>query len=159
MPGPDIEVDENYDESDDFIDPFLATTFQETADPPEVPLLFPGSRMSLRSFLAKIHYLKAKHALSDAAIGDFIEFFRQALPKPNDCPGTLYKLAKLTTEEFGSPHLEFERICSYCNGLLGEDNKCHERGCNLFDCSQQASYGFGKIGLKWQIKRILHGIS
>lgn len=150
--------EEDYDEADGFVDPFLAAEFPEQTEEPDVPMLFEGCRMSTRCFLAKLHYLKAKHKMCDVAVGDLLTLFREALPSQNSCPGTVYMLSKATEEEFGSPALEFERICSVCFSPLGDDNKCQMQGCNYFDNPQQASHGFGKIGLKWQIQRILHGL-
>lgn len=157
FPDLDAVVDESEDYDDDYIDPFISATPESITEEDAIRLLFEGSRTSVRSFVARLQYFKAQHMLSDSATGDLLELFRDALPRPNLCPGTLYQLAKITKEEFGSPRLDFERICSDCTSPLGDDNRCHQRGCNSFDLPQQASHGFGKIGLKWQIKRILDG--
>lgn len=150
---PDPESEDDYE----YVDPFLEAILHEPAASRSIPLLYEGSRMSVKSFVAEIQFMKAKHGLSDVAVGDLLALFRDVLPRQNRCPGTVYKLAKITEVEFGSPDLEFVRICSDCSHLLGEDNKCHRQECKSFGLSQQACYGYGKIGLRWQIKRVLHG--
>lgn len=147
------EDDIQNDLADDLFDLFQEPLQQET----NVPLMYDGSRCTVRNFVAKLQYFIAKHVLSDIAVGDLLELFKKVLPRPNRCPGTVYQLAKVTQEEFGTPRLDFRRICNDCFHDLGEDNKCHQQGCVSFNLSQQASYGYAKIGLRWQLKRILDG--
>lgn len=165
MPGlpdqdPETEDDEGSDDDADFDandnDHIFQDDFRRPQPQGQFPMLYDGSRCSVRGFVGKLQYFIAKHVLSDIAVSDLLDLFQVALPRPNRSPGSVYKLAKVTKELFGSPRLEFDRLCSDCCKFLDQNNKCKERGCVSFNNPQQASYGYGKIGLRWQLKRILN---
>ena len=52
--------------------------------------LYNGSNVTLSYFSSRLSAISTKHALSDAATGDILEFIGDILPLPNVCP-TLHK--------------------------------------------------------------------
>lgn len=108
----DADEEEDNDQDPD-IDLSVLDNFQRLAEGVPMPMLYEGSRCTVRNFVAKLQYFIAKNGLTDVAVGDLLDLFRTTLPKQNRCPPSVHKLAKVTKEEFGSPRLDFDRLCTY----------------------------------------------